>query len=248
MDQLLILILLELCRHNISKATIQKKLDTFELIIPRFYAWFFNQADSKLICSMAKKCFDQCLEILELKTCFKKTKNSFIFEDLFEIRNQEQVHCTAKFLSKEICPEYFFDPEVNQCMGRMFPIEIAGFSITNRSIAADICLRNVGNLWKNDLNENEMEEAMQNINELSDKTIFDKLEYADRAHITIGLEPNLSANKSGIDLITLKLLRIKKSYTKFQTDDFNLFYFGDCLCYAELKKTVKIPSLFAAQY
>ncbi|RNA07261.1 2 -3 -cyclic-nucleotide 3 -phosphodiesterase-like isoform X2 [Brachionus plicatilis] len=240
----------ELCRHNISKATIQKKLDAFELIIPRFYAWFLNHADSEFISSLAKTCFQECLDILEFKKDFNDTKNSFVFEELFEIRNQNQLHCTAKFLGKDsdLVKEYFFDLEVNQSMGKVFTIEIVGFSITNRSITADVRLRNVGNLWQNDLNEEEMEEVMENEILLNHKSLFDELKYADRAHLTLALEPNLSACKSGIDLVTLKLLLINKNYKNLKTNDYDLFYFGQCLCYAKLRKIIKIPSLFAAQY
>ena len=242
---------LELCKHNISKATIQNKLDAFELIVPRFYGWFLNQTDSQLVCNLAKVCFQNCLKFQNLENNFRKMKGSIVFEQLFEMRNQCQLHCTAKFFGKQndILDGYFFDVEVNQSIGKMFPIEVVGFSITERSIVADVSLKNVGNLWQNDLNEEETKEVLDRKKLIDENNSeFEKLNCADRAHLTIALESNLEAKKSGIDFVFLKLLKINKSYISLETDNYDLFYFGQCLCYAKLKNIIKIPSLFATRF
>lgn len=239
-----------LCQHDISKETIQKKLDAFELIVPRFYGWFLNQTDSLLVCNLAKKCFQDCLKIQNLTDHFKKIKNSIVFEELFETRNQYQLHCTAKFLDRknDILDDYLFDVEVNQSVGKMFPIEVVGFCITERCIVADVRLSNVGNLWQNDLNKEEIKEVLERKKIIDEKIELEKLNYGHKAHLTIALEPSLRANKTGIDLIFIKLLKINKDYINLQNDNYDLFYFGQCLCYAKLKKIIKISSLFAAQF
>ncbi|CAF0962127.1 unnamed protein product [Brachionus calyciflorus] len=247
--------LFTMCKHNVSKATIKKKLDDFQLIFPRYYAWFLNEIDSKYLCNLARETFEKCVNLSQnLSNDFIVLKKSLDPRALFEFRNELQLHCTSKFIGQNIdsnkdSRDYCFNLEVNENIGKVFSLELSGFSISDRTLVGDVRLKKNSTLWNNDLDQEEKMEVLDQTDLTSLKQdVFECLNNADRAHFTLGLEPGLKAYKSGIDLVRVKLLKKLFKYKKFECDDFYLFYLGNCFSYVKLKKPIKLWAIFSGVY
>lgn len=210
---------------------------------------------------MAKDFLSQLLDKCEsFKKDLSNIRTDVEPETLFEYRNKRKLHCTAKFVGKNWIKnrslnDYVTDSYVNENLGRAFKLEIVGFSVSKRSIAFDICLRkeHVGKLWGNDLNNHEMLEVLEFFKEDNNNSMTDTIEFADRAHITIGIRSGEKSYKAGIDLVGIKLmkkvneLKGKKNQT-VQTDKFEIIYLNDCLCYCKLNNSIILNTIFTGDY
>lgn len=111
-------------------------------------------------------------------------------------------------------------------------------------------------LWDNDLDRDKIEKILDNkyFNELKDKKkLIEKLEFADRAHITIALASNQSAVQAGIDIIDIKLRRkfnemMNKSVDIREFGNCEISYLKDCYCYVNFKKSIFLNSIFGGEY
>lgn len=243
------------------KKTIKRKLEEYQIIAPIYFAWFLNEKDSLWLDKLAKKCLSEVFEKCDL---FKKDildlNLSIELNTLFEYKNKHQFHCTAKFLgknwvNKSNLKEYVTNPWVTQNLGKVFELELIGFSVTKRSIAADICIRKeqVGKLWGNDLNQYEKLEVLENFKDDNNNSLLNKEEFAQRAHITIGIRSGEKSYKAGIDLVVIKLMKkinelSGKQMQIVQTDNFEIIYINRGLCYCKLNKSIILNALFSGDY
>ncbi|RNA40083.1 2 -3 -cyclic-nucleotide 3 -phosphodiesterase-like, partial [Brachionus plicatilis] len=253
--------LYQLNKHNVPKETIKQKLKEFQVVVPIYFGWYLNEKDSLWLNKLAKDCLSEALDKCEsFKIDLSNIRSDIDPEKLFEYKNKQQLHCTAKFMGKNwtnnnSLKEYVTNPWVSENLGKAFWLEIVGFSVSKRSIAADIFLKQeqVGKLWGNDFNSNEQLEVLEFFKEDNNNSVLDTIEFADRAHITIGIRAGEKSYKAGIDLVRIKLmkklneLRGNKMRT-VQTDNFEIIYLSDCLCYCKLNNSVKINSLFTGYY
>lgn len=114
-------------------------------------------------------------------------------------------------------------------------------------------------LWKNDLDKQQMRVLMSNdvyFKEMpanQEHVLINKLNYAERAHVTLALAENEHAVQSGVDLIHTRL-RMKlhecngKRLRPIQTSHLNIYYVNDCMCLAYLREPIYVHTLFAGEY
>lgn len=83
------------------------------------------------------------------------------------------------------------------------------------------------------------------------KDLLEKIEFADKAHITIGLAESVQAAQSGHDSFNLKLRLklndlLKRDLVKYDTEECQFIYLGDCYCFAKLKRSIFVPAIFSS--
>lgn len=240
---------------------IKRKLAEFQIIAPIYFAWFLNEKDSLWLNEMAKNCLSQVFDKCDLfKNDLMDVNLSIDLEKKFEFKNKRQLHCTAKFLGKNWAnksnlKEYVTDPWITQNLGKVFELELIGFSITKRSIAADVCLKreHIGKLWGNDLNQHEQLEVLEYLKKDNYNSVIDKTEFAHRAHITIGVGSGEKSYKAGIDLVIIKLMKINnelngKEMQMVKTNNFEIIHINRSLCYCKLNNSIKLKALFSGEY
>ncbi|CAF0832403.1 unnamed protein product [Brachionus calyciflorus] len=248
-------------KHNVPKEIIKNRLKEYQIIFPIYFGWYLNETDSVALTKTAKECLKEAMKLCEnLKSDLINDRLNSDVKILFEFKNETHLHCTSKFIGRSIeknplMKEYAMNPRVTESLGTAFTLEIVGFSISKRSIAADVYLNKeqMGPLWGNDLNKLEILEVIQdlNINNNIESKIFDDFEYGARAHVTIGLKPNEKAYRAGIDLMKIKLIN-KLNYDfnvkNFENDKYEFIYYNDSLCYCKLKNSIKFSTLFTGDY
>ena len=110
-------------------------------------------------------------------------------------------------------------------------------------------------LWNNDLSDEELSEMLKsdfffNLTNKKKKELIGKLNFADRAHITLGLCREEKAMQSGVDMMNLKL-RLKlyemlgKSDVKCETEAFEFYYLDNCYCFAKLREPIVVSGIFS---
>ncbi len=183
------------------------------------------------------------------------------------------MHCTAKYIGKNHETgdkiEYFNDMFVPDSLGRACTLKIVGFSFSSKSVAADVSFdsdRNAKDLWKNDLEEMKKNEILsdnyfKNSN-IDASKVFEELNPAERAHITLATVKGVPLVQSGVDLLNCKLrLKVQNENNHVVKKDFqiripnfnkpinfDINYLNDGFCYVKLKEALSFSSLFAAEY
>jgi hypothetical protein len=124
----------------------------------------------------------------------------------------------------------------------------------------DLDCRESKQLWDNDLDEKNLNEILddsyfRSLNKVNRaKFIDEKLNFADRAHITIGCSKGTSNRQSGIDCLALKLRNYlnqknkKESLSIYSTEEFDLIYVDVCYYMIKLKKPIIYDAIFTAEY
>jgi hypothetical protein len=159
------------------------------------------------------------------------------------------LHCTAKYCGKalntHLNSNYFKKSQVAKSIGEYFRLKIIGFTISHKTIGAQIKLENECiNLWDNELTESQLNDILSEINLESNKINFSN---ATRAHLTIALDDKTQAVQTGYDQIQLLALleqdKIKKEIVKF--DDFDLYFMHNYGSYLKLNNPLYIDTLFS---
>ncbi|XP_071103876.1 2',3'-cyclic-nucleotide 3'-phosphodiesterase-like isoform X1 [Haliotis cracherodii] len=143
-------------KHGVSEDILREKLHQFENKAPVYYGWFLTEKASKDVRFIAKllfeecqKCFpDYCRSILDTYTPTKYQKPSQVNEKgqlelHFPWKSAELLHCTSKFCNKGRAlhaSEYHSRQDVADNVGKAFRLEIVGFTFSQNTVAARVCL------------------------------------------------------------------------------------------------------------
>ena len=110
-------------------------------------------------------------------------------------------------------------------------------------------------LWSNDFSDEELTDLLSadsffNLSNKKKKELIQRLNFADKAHITIGLAGQEKAMQSGLDMINLKMRyrlneMLHKEAVKHETDEFEFTYLNNCYCLAKLKEPFLVSGIFS---
>ena len=116
-------------------------------------------------------------------------------------------------------------------------------------------------LWSNDVtNVSDLAASDPTLKTLPTKrvnAVYDTLDFAERAHFTIGLANGVSSVQSGLDCLLVKL-KIKlinnnnhsqeEKSKQHETDEYKVTFADDSCCLVELKQPVPVSAIFSAHY
>ena len=118
-------------------------------------------------------------------------------------------------------------------------------------------------LWSNDVtNVSDLAASDPTLKTLPTKrvnAVYDTLDFAERAHFTIGLANGVSSVQSGLDclLVKLKIKLLNNSNNnnsqeekskQHETDEYKVTFVDDSCCLVELKQPVPVSAIFSAHY
>ena len=217
-----------------------------------YYAWFFNEADSRKISNIAEGYLEK----------------AFLEIDIFSHQFSDY---SRKKLTLHVTASYGNNLQMKKYVGRCYPIHIIGYVITPDTLGARVKLTDEQlELWDIDDNEqrpedkfwpdyyneplpelfdknNEEEDRIQIVNQ--EDTSFLK---GNRAHITIGTAPKIKPIITGFDLMDIvyceKHYKNDNNHTYTLSDDSVLKYFGDERWVIYPKTKLIAESFFTAWY
>ena len=116
----------------------------------------------------------------------------------------------------------------------------------------------VKDLWGNDFSEEELtnfintDSYFDKASNKKKKELFKRLNFAEKAHITIGLAEQEKASQSGHDIMNLKLRILfseifEKQLAKYENNEFEFFYLNNCYCYAKFKEPLLLSGIFTCE-
>ncbi|XP_006822676.2 2',3'-cyclic-nucleotide 3'-phosphodiesterase-like [Saccoglossus kowalevskii] len=139
-------------KHNVSIDVLQKKVISFEHVMPQFFGWFLNYQDSARIRDISRKFYHELQHIPEFREQFKMCvvgdPNARLnFDDYFSSETfstgSHMLHCTAMFCGRGKVPEsyeYANKDVVRKSIGKAFTLHFIGFFITSRTFGVRIKL------------------------------------------------------------------------------------------------------------
>ena len=139
--------------HNVTREVIGGRVNKYKRIMPLYYGWFCNPADSKLLLLTGVKWLKACLEncpdfLVDFQTfsdCWTiKTMLGYFDCGMALGSGRDICHCTTKFYgsNRKREDEYATRESVLERLGEATTIEITGFTITPRTLGARILLNN----------------------------------------------------------------------------------------------------------
>ncbi|XP_071523032.1 2',3'-cyclic-nucleotide 3'-phosphodiesterase-like [Panulirus ornatus] len=152
--------------HGVSEDILAKKLKDYQPVLPLYYWWFLNEADSKKVSMMVQEWLRRALQVRRFFQDFTDSTNLTSDEEILdyyskntEFGGYKVLHATAKVSKRGKAPnamEYIDSPLVRKSIGKCFSLHIIGYVITPRTFGARLKLgESELELW--DMNDNETE-------------------------------------------------------------------------------------------
>jgi len=136
--------------HGVPRQVIQRRIrDMQQTIKPKYFGWFLNLADSRLLMAAASQILVRCLlECDRFLQDFSQFTNQTQFSSLLTYFNRDTcrgashdiLHMTAKFFRKGEDDNYMRQPQVEKNLGRSELLHITGFSVSRRAFGAKLQL------------------------------------------------------------------------------------------------------------
>ncbi|XP_077997830.1 2',3'-cyclic-nucleotide 3'-phosphodiesterase-like [Glandiceps talaboti] len=139
-------------KHNVQLTLLQKKVQSFETMIPLFFGWFLNYTDSAKVRKQGQDVYKSLQQIPEFVDRFKMCVhgdpsaalnfNAYFSADSFVV-GTHMLHCTAKFCARGKVPDsytYAKHEGVLQSLGKAFTTQIIGFFVTPRTLGVRLKL------------------------------------------------------------------------------------------------------------
>ncbi|GFO05593.1 2',3'-cyclic-nucleotide 3'-phosphodiesterase [Plakobranchus ocellatus] len=143
--------------HKVPLETLQRKVKSFDDVIPCYYGWFCSEDKSASLLNLSRHILTECfrtfpnfrqdlLSILRIKTSTLDLDTACGILDKYYTRPRQAgatLHCTAKFCGRGKVPgssSYHQRPEVQASYGRAFQISIPGLVFTRQTMAARVTL------------------------------------------------------------------------------------------------------------
>jgi len=133
--------------HGVPRNIITKRVKEYELVTPRYFGWFLNEADSLVLLEMANSLLLRCLQTSHLfMEDFKQFSGAQSLEDMLNFYSRRNcrgvgskiLHCTSKFLRKGEARDYFDRPELGEGLGKTSVMRIGGFSFSSQTFGAKV--------------------------------------------------------------------------------------------------------------
>ena len=188
-------------KHGVEENIIKQKLKSYQPLHPLYFAWFFNEADSREIIETSRNWFKLALSIPACLEYFKQvthqnTKDAII--DYYMSNNTNSIlHVTAKYIGPKNKKntqslDYINNPRVKESMGKIFTINNVGYVITPYTYGARVKLTDEQlELWGADDYECRPE---------TEQKISKEGGRGSRAHITLGYAPRVKPLITGFDV------------------------------------------------
>lgn len=235
--------------HSVPRETIEKRLHEFHPIIPMYFGLFLNGEDSDKICNTALKFYNQVMFSSNTPNGLKEAHSSGSVTS----SKHRMLHCTTKFCGRALhspsVVNYLKRTFVALSIGRRFKLRIVAFTITNRTIGAQIDF--VGDteliaLWDNELEEERLKEIQIKLEKYTSNVQKAEFKRGTRAHLTISLAPGVAPVETGIDqMFILSLMKLAvKPQSLVNFDQFELSHFDTDVAYLRLKEPILIDSIF----
>ncbi|XP_042869364.1 2',3'-cyclic-nucleotide 3'-phosphodiesterase-like isoform X2 [Penaeus japonicus] len=147
--------------HGVEKSIIEQKVKSYQEVLPLYFGWFLNEADSHSILKISREWLKHCLQVKDFFKVFSAECGLSSREELLTYFNRSSfvdgggtLHATAKFTARgkaEDAMEYIDNPIVKEAQAQVFSMDIIGYVITPFTIGARIKLTpSMLQLWGND--------------------------------------------------------------------------------------------------
>ncbi|XP_070570635.1 2',3'-cyclic-nucleotide 3'-phosphodiesterase-like [Ptychodera flava] len=164
-------------KHGVAFSMLQKKVESFDTMIPLFFGWFLNYTDSTTVRYKGNKIYRQLQKEAEFvekfKMCVKGDPDAYLnFNTYYSVDSlvvgPVVLHCTSKFCGRGKVPDsykYLKNADVSASLGAAFTTHIIGFFFTAKTFGARLKLtsRQV-ELWGQEDEQRHVEEAEARIN------------------------------------------------------------------------------------
>ena len=153
-------ILAEKNSHGVSKEVLQKKVRSYNSIVPLYYGWFLSSYDGKRLLDLSKSLLQLCLQ-----KCDKFQSDFQEFSSMINLPSQlnyysrphskdsqisNKLHCTAKFCGKarkgnysDDAMEYVSNQEVIASHGLLSKLSVIGFVFSKGTFGARVKLSEI---------------------------------------------------------------------------------------------------------
>ncbi|KAJ9577232.1 hypothetical protein L9F63_006206 [Diploptera punctata] len=135
--------------HTEDIEQLSLQLQQWESVIPLYFGWFLNEADSRMLKLVSLAHLEECLKIPEFEQDFKNFTHTSDMKDMLEYYlmpescKEGMLHCTSKFCSFGDVPgslEYTTSKDVLEACGLCYKLCLVGFIITPRTFGARVKL------------------------------------------------------------------------------------------------------------
>ena len=173
--------------HGVAREVLQKRVKSYNPVVPLYYGWFLSSYDGKRLLDLSSSLLKLCLE-----KCDKFKSDFEEFSCMLNIPSQlnyyvrridsqvsPKLHCTAKFCGKarkgkysSDALEYSSNTEVNASLGVLSKLSVIGFVITKGTFGARVKLSDIQlELYKQ--NDDELESSKLNSSEVKVNSSFE---------------------------------------------------------------------------
>ncbi|KAK3851203.1 hypothetical protein Pcinc_042134 [Petrolisthes cinctipes] len=156
--------------HGVTKNVLERKVKDYEPVLPLYYWWYLNKADSNAVMTLARDWLRKALKVHEFFQDFSTITKLSTVDDMLNYYGKSQqsggygLHVTACVTRKgkeENAMKYITSDVVRKSLGKCFSFPIIGFVITPRAFGARLRLgENALELWGMNDNEIEKEEHL----------------------------------------------------------------------------------------
>jgi len=151
--------------HTVPLKIIESRLSDWNDIVPLYYGWFLNEADSKVLNALGFAFLLECSKIEEFVHDFANYADD-IPSHYFSPSVSGIRHCTSRFCGKGRVPgsvEYSGKDIVKNSLGKVSLLQVVGYVITPRTFGARLRLTNDQlPLWGQDDTEDSSKSPVEN--------------------------------------------------------------------------------------
>ncbi|XP_069698373.1 2',3'-cyclic-nucleotide 3'-phosphodiesterase-like [Periplaneta americana] len=135
--------------HTEDIEQLSLQLQQWETVIPLYFGWFLNEADSRMLKLVGLAHLEECLKVPEFAEDLKNLTHSSDVKDIYKYYAMPEsckggmLHCTSKYCSFGEVPgsfEYATSKEVLEGCGQCYELCIVGFVMTPRTFGARVKL------------------------------------------------------------------------------------------------------------
>nr|CAD7257736.1 unnamed protein product [Timema shepardi] len=160
-------------KRNVGVELLAAKIAQWEVVVPLYFGWYLNEADSHILSLVGLAHLEECLQVPAFLEDFKDFSKLTDISKLLRYYTLPKscpggmLHCTAKFCLGGKVPgslEYASKEEVVDSCGRSYPLLIVGLLMTPRTFGARVKLEKEQlTLWGGE-NESAKKPRPQNVN------------------------------------------------------------------------------------
>nr|CAD7455020.1 unnamed protein product [Timema tahoe] len=187
-------------KHNVGVELLAARISQWEVVIPLYFGWYLNEADSHILSLVGMAHLEECLQVPAFLEDFKDFSKLTDISKLLRYYSLPKscpggmLHCTAKFCLGGKVPgssEYASKEEVVDSCGRSYPLQIVGLLMTPRTFGARVKLEKEQlTLWGTSLaSSGQFEPSFHPTSGTGSK-----------AHVTLGCAEGVEAVTTGLDL------------------------------------------------